>query len=138
MRVSYTWLKELLAFPYSPRELADVLTRQGMTVDALDRFGRPYDHVVVGELVEVQKHPNADALSVCKVNVGTETLQIVCGAPNIKAGQRVPVALPGAKEVSTPALPSLRYIAARAPLALRCQIPSAALANFPMAPAVKP
>ena len=97
MRASYVWLRELLNFPYAPRELAAIFTRQGMTVDALEHFGRPYDQVVVGELLEVQRHPNADTLTVCKVNVGAETLQIVCGAPGIKAGQRVPVALPGAR-----------------------------------------
>ncbi len=97
MLVSYNWLKELVDFPYSPEELADVLTRQGMTVDSLDRFGQPYDNVVVGRLVDVAQHPNADKLSVCRVDVGGEALQIVCGAPGIKAGQHVPVALIGAR-----------------------------------------
>ncbi len=97
MRISYTWLKELVDVPYSPQELAEILTRQGMAVDALEKVGASFDNIVVGKLLEVQPHPNADALSVCRVDVGAETLQIVCGAPNIHAGQQVPVALIGAR-----------------------------------------
>jgi phenylalanyl-tRNA synthetase beta chain len=97
MLVSYNWLKELVEFPYSPDELSVVLTSQGMTVDALQTIGTPYDNIVVGELIEVNQHPDADKLSVCIVDTGKERLQIVCGAPGIKAGQKVPVALAGAR-----------------------------------------
>lgn len=97
MRVSYTWLRELVAFSFSAKELADVLTRQGLTVDALEHWGRPYENIVVGEVKEVHKHPHADALWICKVDVGKEVLQIVCGAPNVRVGLHVPVALPGAQ-----------------------------------------
>lgn len=97
MRVSYTWLKELVEVPYSAQELGEVLTRQGMAVDALEHWGRPYDKIVVGVVRAVEKHPNADTLSVCRVDVGNEELQIVCGAPNVRAGQHVPVALIGAR-----------------------------------------
>jgi phenylalanyl-tRNA synthetase beta chain len=97
MLVSYTWLKELVAFEHTPDELAELLTRQGMTVDGLERRGRPYEHIVVGELLEVRPHANADTLSVCRVTTGKEELQVVCGAPGIKAGDRVAVALIGAQ-----------------------------------------
>ncbi|NLF38461.1 phenylalanine--tRNA ligase subunit beta [bacterium] len=97
MRISYTWLKELLGIDCTPGQLADILTRLGMAVDALEHFGAPYDKVVVGEVLDVAKHPQADKLSVCMVNVGAETLQIVCGAPNVAVGQHVPVACIGAK-----------------------------------------
>ena len=97
MLISYNWLKELINFSYSPEELSIILTDQGMTVDSLDQSGVSYDNVVVGKILEVEKHPDADKLSVCKVDVGDETLQIVCGAPGVAAGQTVPVAKIGAK-----------------------------------------
>lgn len=97
MKVSYTWLKELVEVPYTAQELGEELTRQGMAVDALEHWGRPYEKVVVGVVRAVEKHPNADNLSVCRVDVGNEELQIVCGAPNVRVGQHVPVALIGAR-----------------------------------------
>ena len=97
MLISYNWLKELVDFPYSPDELSKILTAQGMTVDSLEQSGVSYDNVVVGKILEVNKHPDADKLSVCKVDVGDETLQIVCGAPGVAVGQTVPVAKIGAK-----------------------------------------
>jgi len=96
MLISYNWLKELTNFPYSPEELSEILTAQGMTVDSLEQSGVSYDNVVVGKILEVEKHPDAEKLSVCKVDVGDETLQIVCGAPGVAAGQTVPVAKIGA------------------------------------------
>ena len=97
MLISYNWLKELINFSYSPEELSIILTAQGMTVDSLEKSGVSYDNVVVGKILEVEKHPDADKLSVCKVDVGDETLQIVCGAPGVAVGQTVPVAKIGAK-----------------------------------------
>ncbi len=97
MLISYNWLKELVDFPYLPEELSKILTAQGMTVDSLEQSGVSYDNVVVGKILEVEKHPDADKLSVCIVDVGDETLQIVCGAPDVAAGQTVPVAKIGAK-----------------------------------------
>ena len=97
MRVSYTWLKELVEMPYSAAELGAVLTQEGLAVDALEHWGRPYENIVVGAVRAVAMHPNADTLTVCRVDVGKEVLQIVCGAPNVRAGQHVPVALIGAR-----------------------------------------
>ncbi len=97
MLISYNWLKELVDFSYSPDDLGKILTNQGMTVDGLERVGFSYDNIVVGEIKEAEKHPDADKLSVLKVDVGTgELLQIVCGAPGVAPGQKVPVALEGA------------------------------------------
>ncbi|HEU4571649.1 MAG TPA: phenylalanine--tRNA ligase subunit beta, partial [Candidatus Limnocylindrales bacterium] len=81
-----------------PAQLAERLTVLGMEVKGLERWGADWQNVVVGELLEVGKHPRADRLSLTKVVVGagSEPIEIVCGATNIAAGQRVPVALPGA------------------------------------------
>jgi phenylalanyl-tRNA synthetase beta chain len=68
----------------------------GLEVESIDRPGDKYARFVVGTVLDVAKHPNADKLSVCRVDVGEETLQIVCGAPNVAAGQRVAVGLAGA------------------------------------------
>ena len=97
MLASYTWLKELTGCAYAPEELAQVLTSLGMAVDAVTRVGCSYERVVVGEIVKIERHPQADNLTVCQVNVGAETVQIVCGAPNAAQGLRVPVALIGAR-----------------------------------------
>ena len=96
MYISYEWLKEIIDFPYTPEELSKIFTAQGMTVDGLEKVGMSYENVVVGKLLEVAAHPQADKLHVCKVDVGSETLQIVCGAPGIKAGDIIPVAKIGA------------------------------------------
>jgi phenylalanyl-tRNA synthetase beta chain len=77
--------------------LAEALTMGGIEVEALEAVAPPFDKVVVGEVLAVEKHPGADRLSVCQVNVGVAPLKIVCGAPNVRAGIKVPVALVGAK-----------------------------------------
>src|SRR3712207_1793189 len=98
MRVPLSWLREYVEFDLEPEKLAERLTLLGMEVQAIDRRGEEWRSVVVGELLDVQKHPNADGLSLTRVRVGDGRgeLSIVCGATNIAAGQRVPVALPGA------------------------------------------
>ncbi len=96
MKVSHRWLKEFVPFQFSPQQLAEKLSMLGLEVESYEDQSEEYRNFVVGEVLETQKHPNADRLTVCKVNVGTEILQIVCGAPNVAAGQKVPVALIGA------------------------------------------
>src|SRR6476646_1237518 len=99
MRVPLSWLREYVAFELAPEALAERLTLLGMEVKGIERWGAEWRNVVVGELLSVEKHPNADRLSLTSVRVsadGGEPLAIVCGATNIAAGQRVPVALPGA------------------------------------------
>ena len=96
MRVPLSWLREYVDVDLAPERLADRLTLLGMEVKGLERWGADWQRVVTGELLEVARHPRADRLSLTKVRVGGEVLEIVCGATNIAAGQRVPVALPGA------------------------------------------
>jgi phenylalanyl-tRNA synthetase beta chain len=97
VRVPLSWLREFVDVEMTPEALAERLTLLGMEVKGIDRWGADWQNVVVGELLAVEKHPRADRLSLTRVNVGAgEPLDIVCGATNIAAGQRVPVALPGA------------------------------------------
>jgi phenylalanyl-tRNA synthetase beta chain len=98
MNVSLKWLSEYVDISgHTAEDLAGLLTRGGIEVDAAESRNRGVSGVVVGHVVEREKHPDADRLSVCKVDAGTgELLTIVCGAPNVAAGQKVPVALIGA------------------------------------------
>jgi phenylalanyl-tRNA synthetase beta chain len=96
MKFSLAWLKEFVSLDLSTEEIIRSLTMAGVEVEGVHATGVDLNHLVVGEVVSFVRHPNADRLSVCQVNVGTETRQIVCGAKNFKAGDHVPVALPGA------------------------------------------
>ena len=100
MRVSLQWLQELVTGPeqaLAPGPLAERLSLAGFEVDAIEDLAAQAGGVVVGFVRERQAHPNADKLSVCLVDIGAaETLQIVCGAANVRAGIHVPVALVGA------------------------------------------
>ena len=97
MRVPLSWLRDYVDIQLTPDQLAERLTLLGMEVKGIERWGADWQSVVVGELLSVDKHPNADRLSLTRVTIGDgEPLEIVCGATNIAAGQRVPVALPGA------------------------------------------
>lgn len=96
MKFSYNWLKELSGTTKTPQEVKDLLTLHSFEVEGIEELGKDLDKVVIGEVLEVKKHPDADKLNVAKVNIGEKELQIVCGAPNLKEGQKVPVALVGA------------------------------------------
>ena len=98
MLVPLSWLREYVDVTLEPEALAERLTLLGMEVKGIERRGADWQGVVVGELLEVKPHPNADRLSLTRVRTseGGPELAIVCGATNIAAGQRVPVALPGA------------------------------------------
>ncbi len=98
MRVPLSWLRDYVDFDLPPERLAERLTLLGLEVQGIERIGDDWNSVVVGELLEVVPHPRADRLNLTSVRVtGTDQpLSIVCGAHNIEAGQRVPVALPGA------------------------------------------
>ena len=97
MKLSEHWLRELVNPGLSTAELADLLTFGGIEVEAVEPAAPAFDRVVVAEILSVDKHPQADRLNVCQVNAGTAPLTIVCGAPNARAGMRVPAALPGAR-----------------------------------------
>ncbi|MBH0230098.1 phenylalanine--tRNA ligase subunit beta [Halobacillus yeomjeoni] len=97
MLVSLNWLQEYIdVSAYKPEELAEIITKTGIEVESVEPVAEDVTGVVVGCVVSCEQHPNADKLSLCQVDVGTETLQIVCGAPNIAEGQKVAVATPGA------------------------------------------
>ena len=98
MKVPLSWLRDYVDFDLPPERLAERLTLLGMEVGSIEKIGADWTSVVIGELLEVGPHPNADRIQLTKVRVSDTDapLQIVCGAHNIAAGQRVPVALPGA------------------------------------------
>ncbi len=94
MKFTYNWLKQYVAFDWSPPQLAEKLTFAGIEVEAITSLGANLPpEVVIAEILASEKHPNADRLSVCRV---TGDRQIVCGAKNYKVGDKVPLALPGA------------------------------------------
>ena len=99
MKISLNWIKDYVALDASVEELSRALTLLGLEVEQVIRTGAPkLEHVVVGEVLVRDKHPNADKLSVCQVDLGPAggVKTIVCGAQNYKVGDRVPVALAGA------------------------------------------
>ena len=99
MKISYNWLKEYIHMDVPVKELGDILTNIGLEVEGIEEFqsGKGgLEGVVIGEVLSCSKHPNADKLTVTTVDVGQEEpLCIVCGAPNVEAGQKVPVATVG-------------------------------------------
>lgn len=97
MKVSLNWLKEYVELPPSVSELTELLTLAGVEVEGVESRGVAIDKVVVAQILESTQHPNADRLSVCKVDDGSGSpRQIVCGAKNYQVGDKVPLALPGA------------------------------------------
>ncbi len=98
MLVSFKWLEDYVSLPVTPEELAEKITRSGIEVDGIHRKGQDFDHLVAGRVLKCERHPNADKLTVCLVDIGEgEPVQIVCGAKNVAPGQGVIVAKPGAK-----------------------------------------
>ena len=98
MKFSESWLRNLVDPKLSSEELSHLLTMAGLEVEALDPVAPAFDSVVVAHILEVVKHPDADRLNVCQVDTGSGTpTTIVCGAPNVAVGLKVPCALPGAK-----------------------------------------
>ena len=102
MKVTFNWLKQYVEFDWSPAELAERLTMLGLEVENVQKLEGEFEGVVVAQVVTKDKHPNADKLNVCRVNDGQGERQIVCGAQNFKAGDKVPLILPG---FSLPAKP---------------------------------
>ena len=97
MKVSKEWLQEYSDIDVNNKELFEMLTMTGSKVEAIETKGDNIKNVVVGKILEIEKHPNADKLVVTKVNVGNEIIQIVTGAKNIKVGDIVPIAKDGAE-----------------------------------------
>ena len=97
MIVTRNWLQEFIDISnISTDDICVTLNSIGLEVDSVEKQ-RIVDGVVVGKVLEKEKHPDADKLNVCQVDVGSETVQIVCGAKNVEAGQFVPVATVGCK-----------------------------------------
>ncbi|MHB1174471.1 MAG: phenylalanine--tRNA ligase subunit beta [Sulfuriferula sp.] len=98
MKFSERWLRTLVNPALQSAELSHLLTMAGLEVEALEEVAADFSGVVIGQVLSVAPHPDADRLRVCKVEAGTGSpLQIVCGAPNVREGVRVPCALVGAK-----------------------------------------
>jgi phenylalanyl-tRNA synthetase beta chain len=95
VKITFNWLKQYVDFPGTPQELAERLTMLGLEVEAMHTLAGEFDGVVVAQVITRDKHPNADKLSLCRVNDGRGDRQIVCGAQNFKAGDKVPLILPG-------------------------------------------
>ncbi|HEX9047380.1 MAG TPA: phenylalanine--tRNA ligase subunit beta, partial [Verrucomicrobiae bacterium] len=96
MKVTLNWLKQYVDFNWSPEELTERLTMLGLEVEGVQKISAAFEGIVVAQVITRDKHPNADKLSVCRVNDGKGERQIVCGAQNFKAGDKVPLILPGA------------------------------------------
>ncbi|MBI4775530.1 MAG: phenylalanine--tRNA ligase subunit beta [Deltaproteobacteria bacterium] len=96
MQISFNWIKQYVELDVSAHELADALTMAGLEVEGVSKRYPDLDRVVVARILEIMPHPNADKLRICRVDLGNERLDVVCGAPNIAEGQRVPLALEGA------------------------------------------
>src|SRR3954453_24239623 len=97
MKFSENWLRTFVNPPMDTMGLANTLPFGGIEAEAIEPAGPPFERVVVGEVLSVARHPDADRLSVCEVDIGLAPLTIVCGAPNVRAGMKVPTALVGAK-----------------------------------------
>src|ERR1700735_3420386 len=97
MKLSLNWLREILPCAHSVPEIVDALTFAGVEVDEVQTRGADFAKVIVAQIESYDPHPNADRLSVCRVNDGSGLpRQVVCGAKNFRAGDKVPLALPGA------------------------------------------
>lgn len=97
MLVNEAWLKEFVDYSITTDELSEKLTMAGLEVDSVSTAAAVFSGVVVGEVLSVEQHPNADKLSLCKVSIGNaEPLDIVCGASNVRTSLRIPVAIVGA------------------------------------------
>ena len=95
MKISYNWLKDYVNLKLKPEDLANRLSLSGLEVEEVTTKTLDYPGVVVGKVLSVVNHPNADKLKICSVDVGNKRYSIICGAPNVANGQTVPVALIG-------------------------------------------
>lgn len=97
MKIVLSWLNEFIDLSdISVETITNDLTMAGLEVESVTDYRKMFENFIAAEVVQKEKHPNADKLSVCKVNTGSEILQIVCGAPNVAAGQKVALACEGA------------------------------------------
>ena len=98
MNTSLSWIKAYVPnLECTDQEYTDAMTLSGTKVEGFERFDKNLSRIVVGQIDKIEKHPDADKLIICQVNVGAEVVQIVTGAPNVKEGDKVPVVLDGGK-----------------------------------------
>ena len=111
MKYSFNWLKELSQSKLTPEKMAEALMMHSFEVEVFEKNENKLKNIVVGKILEIKKHPHADKLQIAKLQITNnpatagprqggdklQTIQIICGAPNIQVGQKVPVALVGAK-----------------------------------------
>ena len=98
MNTSLSWIKMYVPdLDVTAQEYTDAMTLSGTKVEGYERLDADLDKIVIGQIEKIEKHPDADKLIVCQVNVGNETIQIVTGAPNVKEGDKVPVVLAGGR-----------------------------------------
>ena len=95
MKVTLNWLKQYVELDWTADELAERLTMIGIEVEGVEKLSGAFEGVVIAQVITRDKHPNADKLSVCRVQDGKGERQIVCGAQNFNAGDKVPLILPG-------------------------------------------
>ena len=98
MNTSLSWIKAYVPeLECTAQEYTDAMTLSGTKVEGFEKLDRDLDKIVIGQILSIEKHPDADKLIVCQVDVGTEKVQIVTGAPNVKEGDKVPVVLDGGR-----------------------------------------
>ncbi len=98
MNTSLSWIKMYVPdLDVDAQEYSDAMTMSGTKVEGYQRLDADLEKIVVGQIIKIEKHPDADKLIICQVDVGTETVQIVTGAPNVKEGDKIPVVLDGGR-----------------------------------------
>ena len=98
MNTSLSWIKAYVPeLSCTAQEYTDAMTLSGTKVEGFEKLDKDLDKIVIGQILSIERHPDADKLIVCQVNVGTETVQIVTGAPNVKVGDKIPVVLDGGR-----------------------------------------
>ena len=98
MNTSLSWIKAYVPdLDVTAQEYTDAMTLSGTKVEGYEKMDADLDKIVIGQIEKIEKHPDADKLIICQVNIGTETIQIVTGAPNVKEGDKIPVVLDGGR-----------------------------------------
>jgi phenylalanyl-tRNA synthetase beta chain len=97
MRVSLNWLKEYVDIDISAKDLAERLTMSGLEVEALEPLGQSLQDILVAKILSIKRHPSADRLFICRMDTGDGEVPVVCSAPNLTKGAKVPIALPGTR-----------------------------------------
>ena len=97
MKIPISWIKQYIDYDISNEKVAELLTMAGTEVSAIQKIGENWDeNIIVGKIIKIKKHPNADRLSLVEVDTSIEIINVVCGANNIQAGQKIALAKPGA------------------------------------------